>query len=181
MALAPVALLLALVATPDPAQPAREDVRDQVRALLGAIDRPVSPETFRALGPGAEDALADFARGDDHPMRRVRALDALAGLGGPRAEAVHREVAGSAAPSTVRTTAVRGLGRLAGPGRAVGELSTYLERDRDPRVRAAAAEALAVHAPADGCARIRARARAEPAPARFGRALAACDRAAPER
>ncbi|SRR6266540_681078 len=175
MPLAALALALALSAGRE-AAPATPDVRDQVRALLGAIDRPVSPETFRALGPGAEDALTEFARGNDHPLRRVRALDALAGLGGARAEAVHREVAASAAPSTVRTTAVRGLGRLAGPTRALGELSPYLEKDRDPRVRAAAAEALATQAPADACARIRARARAEPAPARFGRALSHCAR-----
>ncbi len=176
MALALV-LAVALAASSGPAEPPA-DVRDQVRALLGAIDRPVPPETFRALGPGAEDALAEFARSDVSPMRRVRALQALAGLGGARAEAVHREVAASSsAQGTVRRTAVRGLGRLTGPDRAVRELSPYLEKDRDPGVRAAAAEALATHAPADGCALVRARARAEPAPARFGRALSLCARA----
>jgi hypothetical protein len=178
MALAPLALALALAASPDPAEPPPTDVREQVRALLGAIDRPAPPETFRALGPGAEEALAEFARGGGSPMRRVRALQALAGLGGARAEAVHRDVAASpSAPGTVRRTAVRGLGRLAGPDRAVSELAPYLEKDRDPGVRAAAAEALATHAPADGCARIRTRARAEPLPTRFDRALATCSRA----
>src|SRR4051812_21513527 len=71
---------------PQGAPPA--DVRARVRALLGAIHGPVSPETFRALGPGAEEALLEFARdGEGLPSRRIRALEALAGLGGAQAEA----------------------------------------------------------------------------------------------
>ena len=92
MALAPVLAALLVSAAPGPTAPTPE-VRDQVRALLGSIHGPVPPETFRALGPGVEEALADFARGEEFPSRRIRALEALAGLGGDRAEAVHREVA----------------------------------------------------------------------------------------
>lgn len=178
MALAPLVVVLALAAaSPPPATPS-PSVRDQVRALLGSIHGPVAPETFRALGPGAEEALADFAREDGFPSRRLRALDALAALGGDRAEAVHREVlASDTAPRAVRRGAVRGLGRLAGP-RAAAALAPVLDRDRDPLVRAAAAEALAAEAPADGCERIRARAQVETVPSRFRRALATCDRAA---
>jgi HEAT repeats len=182
MTLAPVFLAVAtsLAAAAAAGAPPPADVRNEVRALLGSIHRPVSPETFRALGPGAEDALVDFAReANGPPLRRARALDALAGLGGARAEATHRDVAASAsAPRSVRRTAVRGLGRLAGAARAPQELSPFLERDRDPTVRAAAAEALAAHAPVETCPRIRARARAEAGPARYARALAMCDRAA---
>jgi HEAT repeat protein len=176
MALAPLALALALAAQPATAEPSPE-VRAEVRALLGAIHDPVSPDTFRALGPGTEEALLDFARdGRLPPSRRARALEALAGLGGPRAEAVHRELADeTSAPRAVRRSAVRGLGQLAGAARAWGALTAYLERDRDPTVRAAAAEALARAAPEEGCEQVRAQARAEAAPARFQRALSLCD------
>ncbi len=187
MPLAPVFLALALAAprpptpapdaSPDRAAPAASpDVRDEVRAYLGAIHEPVPAETYRALGPGAEDALADFARTDPSPIVRLRALEALAALGGSRAEAVHREVAESAAPRAVRRGAIRGLARLAGEADAPRVLGPFLERDRDPAVRAAAAEALAREAPAQGCARIRARARVDPERARFSRAIADCDR-----
>lgn len=181
MPLAPVLLALALAAAPPPSTPPPSpapDVREEVSAYLGAIHEPVPAETFRALGPGAEDALADFARTDPSPVRRLRALEALAALGGPRAEAVHREVAGSAAPRAVRRGAVRGLARLAGPAGAMRAVGPFLEQDRDPAVRAAAAEALALHAPAEGCARVRARAKVDAERARFGRALADCDRRA---
>jgi HEAT repeat protein len=170
-----LALALAASAAPEPAP----DVRDEVRALLGAIHGGVPAERFRALGPGAEEALLEYAREDGPPLRRVRALEALAGLGGARAEEVHREVAASSAPRAVRRGAVRGLARLAGPARATTALAPFLERDRDPTVRAAAAEALAAVAPADACARIRSQARAEQAVGRFRRAMALCERARP--
>jgi HEAT repeat protein len=174
MALEPFLVALALAAAPAGPEPSPE-VRAQVRDLLGAIHRGVSPETFRDLGPGAEEALVEFARGDGPPLRRIRALEALAGLGGDRAEAVHREVAASAAPPAVRRGAVRGLARLGGPDRATGALAPFLEGDRDPSVRAAAAEALARAAPAEACPRIRAQARAERHPGRFARAVSLCE------
>ena len=190
MALAPVLLALALSAprppAPAPASPATPspseaapsaDVREQVSAYLGAIHEPVPPASFRALGPGAEDALADFARSDPLPLRRVRALEALAGLGGPRAVQVHREVLAGPAPREVRRGAARGLGRLLGPG-APATLGPVLERDRDPAVRAAAAEALARAAPGEGCARVRARAKVDAEATRLRHALEECDRQA---
>jgi HEAT repeat protein len=180
MPLAPFLLALAVAAPPAGDAPP-PDVRDEVRALLGSIHGPVSPESFRALGPGAEEALLAFARDDSTmPSARVRALEALAGLGGARAEAAHRDVARSAsATSAVRRSAVRGLGRLAGRARAPGELTPFLEADPDPAVRAVAAEALAAAAPAESCPKIRARARAERSPGRFRRALVACGAAGP--
>jgi hypothetical protein len=154
-----------------------EDARERVSGWLGTIHGAVSPDAFRALGPAGVDALVEFARTDPSPIRRLRALEALAALGGARAEAVHREVLASDAPSAVRRGAVRGLARLAGPSEASAALAPFLERDRDPAVRAVAAEALARTAPAAGCGPIRARAKVDPEPARFGPALAACDRA----
>src|SRR5512146_2145959 len=136
MMLAP-ALVAFLVAGASPAAAPSPEVRREVRALLGSIHGPVSPGAFRAIGPGAEEALAEFARGTELPSRRIRALEALAGLGGPRAEAVHREVSASAtAPGAVRRAAVRGLGRLLGPAAARAALAPVLEQDRDPGVRA---------------------------------------------
>jgi HEAT repeat protein len=176
MALAHVLLALALAAPPSPAAPP-EELREEVIGYLGAIHRPVSPEAFRALGPGVEDVLADLAVTDPSPLRRVRALEALAGLGGPRAVQVHREVLAGPAPREVRRGAARGLGRLLGPG-APATLGPVLERDRDPAVRAAAAEALARAAPGEGCARVRARAKVDPEAARFRHALEDCDRQA---
>jgi hypothetical protein len=186
MTIGPLLLALALSAPrpPSGSAPAQsspaaapaEDVRDQVSAYLGAIHEPVPPATFRALGPAAEDALVDFARNDPLPIRRLRALEALAGLGGPRAEAVHREVLSSAAPSAVRRGAVRGLARLSGPSGVTRTLGPVMEGDRDPGVRAAAAEALARSAPAESCGRVRARAKVDADAARFGHALAECDR-----
>jgi HEAT repeat protein len=180
--LLPAALALALAATGPAASPSPSpEVREQVEDLLGTIHGPLAPEAFRAVGPGAEEALAEIARSRAMPSRRIRALEALAGLGGPQAEAAHRDVAASAAPTPVRRAAIRGLGRLAGPGGATRALAPYLEGDRDPTVRAAAAEAIAEEAPAAGCGRIRARARAEGDTRRFRRALDACARGAAAR
>jgi HEAT repeat protein len=168
------ALLLALSLA------ARDDVREQVRSHLGAIDRPVSTETWRALGPAAEPVLLEVAGSDrELPTRRARALEGLAALGGARAEAVHLRLArASSEPPIVRSSAVRGLGRLLEPARLARELRPLLQ-DESPRVRLASAEALARRAPAETCGDVRAQAARERAAARWSRALAACERAAP--
>lgn len=168
--LAPIAALALAAAAPSP------EVKAQVEDLLGTLHGPLPTESFRALGPGAEEALVEVARSRGMPSRRIRALEALAGLGGAQAEATHRAVAESAAPPPVRRAAIRGLGHLAGPAGAAQALGPFLEADRDPSVRAAAAEALAEQAPEAGCGRIRARARTEANAGRFGRALDACAR-----
>jgi HEAT repeat protein len=135
----------------------------------------VAAGAFRALGPGVEDALAEIARAETMPSKRIRALEALAALGGSQADATHRAVAASNAPSAVRRGAIRGLGRLAGPAGATPALAPFLDSDRDPAVRATAAEALAEAAPQAACPRVRARALAERDRGRFARALSACD------
>jgi hypothetical protein len=156
------------------------DVRARARALLGAIDRPVSAEAFRRLGPDVEAALADIARSHDYPAFRGRALEALAALGAAGAEGLHRELASDgAAPRPVRRAAVRGLARLLAPGPATAALSPLLERDADPAIRSAAAEALARAAPSEGCGAVRRQAAREGdrRAAAFARAVAVCDRA----
>lgn len=171
-------LAVALLAAPGAPEPPAE-VRARVRALLGAIDRPVPVDAFRRLGPAGESALADLARSSDFPAYRARALAALAALDAPEAAELHERLAADAsAPAPVRRAAVRGLGRLLTGGGAVAALRPYLEDDRDPSVRSTAALALARAAPADGCAAIRRQAAREPAASRmaFRRAVASCGR-----
>jgi HEAT repeat protein len=185
MTIVPALLALALAAPPDagasPAATAKPspELRARVVALLGAIDRPISADAFRRLGPEGEVALADIALSGDFPAYRARSLEALAALRAARAEELHRRLARDAtAPAPVRRAAVRGLARLVDPSRAAAELSGFVAGDPDPTVRAAAAGALARAAPADGCAVIRRQAAREPAATRaaFRRALAACER-----
>lgn len=164
-------------AAPDAEPP--EDVRARALALLGGIDRRVPAETFRELGPEGEAALQDIALSGELPVYRARALEALALIGGSRAEAAHRAAAADAsAPRVVRRAAVRGLGRLAGAAGAPRELRPFLARDRDPAIRAAAAESLASVSPRASCGAIRSQALKEDPRDRagFSKALAACER-----
>ncbi len=104
MNLAPVLLAFALAAqarAPASAPPS-DEVRARVRALLLPIDRPVSPEAVRAVGPGADEALAEIALSRDFPARRARALEVLAALRSARADEVHRAAAAASEPRSVR-------------------------------------------------------------------------------
>ncbi len=183
MNLATVLLAVAIAAqAPAPTStPPSDEVRARVRGLLLPIDRPVSPAAIRAVGPGADEALAEIALSRDFPARRARALEVLAALRSPRADEVHHAAAAAGEPRTVRRAAVRGLGLLVAPSRAATELRPFVEGDRDPAIRAAAAEALALASPAGGCAIVRSQAaREDPdGKARFGRAMAACSRQRP--
>lgn len=173
-----IALAAALAAAPaDPAVTA--EVHAEVKALLGELDRPTSPDAFRRLGPAGEAALAEIALSSDFAPRRARALEVLAALRSPRAEPVHRAVASStAAPPAARRAAIRGLAQVLPPAQIAGALRPFLEEERDPRVRAAAAEALAAATPGEACGAIRAQAgREETGAALYGRALATCARA----
>jgi hypothetical protein len=160
--------------------PASDEVRARVRALLGAIDRPVRPETWRALGPGAESVLAEVATAPaELPSRRAKALEGLAAFPGTRARDVHRALASDAsAPLALRRTALRGMGRLVPADEVVGALRGFLEQDPEASVRSAAAEVLARRAPAASCGAVRAQARREGSEGAglYARALAACER-----
>ncbi|HSD19548.1 MAG TPA: HEAT repeat domain-containing protein [Anaeromyxobacter sp.] len=163
---------------PDAAAAARDpSVREKTLALLGAIDRPIRTETWRALGPEAVPVLAEVAASDALPTRRALALEGLAALGGDRAESLHRSLAADAKePRTVRRAAVRGLGRLVGADRVDAALRPVLERDPDRAVRATAADVLSRRSPAASCTAIRAQARREGSGSSlFSRALAACE------
>lgn len=190
---AALALLVAAAGAPGPTRAAPEEApadpaavdpttapvtpqdRAAVSGLLGTVDRPVAPEAWRALGPGAAGALADVAASrEERPSRRARALEGLAAFGGARAEALHLELArDGSAPRALRGAAVRGLGRLLPPARLAAEALPLLE-DRDASVRSQAAAVLARRAPAQACAPIRARAAREPSAPGLARAARRC-------
>lgn len=169
---------LALLAAALHAAPAMTDaeVRGRVEALLGAIDRPVRAEQWRALGPAAVPVLAEAAAGDDRmPTTRSMALGALASLDPVRAEPLARALA-DAAPLTVRETAVRVLGRMLPPARLRSALAPVLRAAPDAALRAVAAETLARHAPGMACPEVMDQASLEAAGDRaaFERAAALC-------
>jgi HEAT repeat protein len=153
-------------------------VREKTLALLGAIDRPIRTETWRALGPEAVPVLAEVAASDALPTRRALALEGLAALGGERAESLHRALAADVKePRAVRRAAVRGLGRLVTADGVDAALRPVLERDPDRAVRATAAEVLSRRSPSASCSAIRAQARLEgTGSSLYSRALAACER-----
>jgi hypothetical protein len=169
----------AAAACGDGADAVSADVRDKVTALLGAIDRPVRPSDWRAIGAAAEPVLAEVAASNDFPSRRARALEGLASLGGARAEALHRSLAAdTTAPRAVRRSALRGLGRLLPAAETARALQPLLAADPDGAIRAGAADVLASRAPGQSCGAIRAQAAREGAQRAplFARALAACSR-----
>lgn len=129
------------------------ETRAHVVALLGAIDRPVSAERFRALGPVAVEVLAEVAAsGDRMPALRTNALGALASIDPARAEPLARAVVDSdGAPTAVRQAAVRVLGKVLTADRLRSAVAPVLRAGTDRALRAAAAETLARHAPDLGC------------------------------
>ncbi|BDG03219.1 hypothetical protein [Anaeromyxobacter oryzae] len=177
-----LALALALAAGPatTPSPPALSpDTREAaIQSYLGAIDRPVTDEAWRSLGPDAIPTLARVAEDPgEFPTRRALALQGLAALGGDRAEAVHlAQLHAPGAPRIVRHGAIRGLGRLLPADRLAREVKPLLA-DGDPGARATAAEVLAAGAPG-ACDAIRAQAGKEGGAtrARFGKALERCSR-----
>lgn len=176
MSVLTLALTLALS---DPPALSPETREAAIQGYLGAIDRPVSAEAWRALGPEAIPTLARVAEDPrELPSRRALALEGLAALGGDRAEAAHlAALRAPATPRLVRHGAIRGLGALLPPERLAREVRPLLS-DRDPAARATAAEVLAARAPVRACDAIRAQAAREDGPVRirFARALERCGR-----
>jgi HEAT repeat protein len=163
----------AVVCAPDDAA-----LRQRIDAYLGVIDRPISAEAWRSLGPRAVPILVAIVNApDERAWRKANALAALATIGGPEAEAtVVAQAHETRSPWSVRVSAVRGAGYLLGAERVAGELRPVLERDPDRRVRAAAAEALTRRSGSAGCAAVKAQAAREPAEVRgmYRRALKVC-------
>jgi hypothetical protein len=188
-------LLAALLAAPGPARgrPAPADapaaapaaplelsdaeLRDRVQAYLGAIDRPVRDESWRALGPAAIPHLVAALGSDDLPTRRAAAAHGLAAIGGDRARAALLEHArAEGEPYVVRAASLRGAARVVSPADAAAALGPVLAGARSALVRAAAAEALATPRHPTACAAVRAQAKREGArgASRYEKALGKC-------
>jgi HEAT repeat protein len=171
-------LLVALAtATATPTTASDADVRELVETHLGAIDRPVSSERWRALGPAAIPILEEVLASDDLPSRRARAASGLAAIGGDRARsALLARAAADGERAVVRQAAIRGAARITPRDQLLRTLSPVLSGARSAHVRATAAEALAATGEPDGCGAVRAQAAREGAAgaARYGRALSRC-------
>ena len=167
-------------AQPQSAAPApqlsAEEVREKVDAYLGSIDRPISAEAWRGLGPQAADVLEPIATdANAFPSRRARALEGLvaaapdraAKLVGPMARDEKEEI-------VVRVAAMRGAGQVLPPSKALSELKPVLQTARSPGLRGVAADVLSRRK--DGCSAVRAQAARETEQDRGGytRALSRC-------
>jgi len=177
--LAAIALVAATLAAASPvAAPSDAEVRAHVEALLGAIDTPIPPARWRALGPAAAPALAALAASEDQmPSTRSKALAALGAVDAGEAERISRVLVDAPdAPLTVRQTAVRTLGHVLSPARLRAALAPVLRAALPVGLRAVAAEALARHAGQDACAEVMDQVSLEPAAdhPRFERAAALC-------
>jgi len=159
------------------------EVAQRVQTYLGALDRPVPADRWRALGPRAVPILAGIAEDPQAlPSRRAKALGALSILGGTSAQRTILDVARSeAVPFSVRASAIEASGRVLAARDLSRELKPILERAADAPVRAVAAETLARHAPQSACGTVRAQVAREAAGHRasFGRALERCGQAEP--
>jgi hypothetical protein len=153
------------------------EVAARVETYLGAIDTPVPPARWKALGARAVGPLVAVVEGKAFPSERAHALEALSHIGGARAKEALLTVARSDREAfAVRASALRGAARVVPAGELPAVLGTVLERAKDAPVRAVAAEVLANHAPGSGCAAVRAQVAREAAEARpaFGAALGRC-------
>jgi len=138
------------------------ELHERVQAYLGAIDRPVRDESWRALGPAAIPELEAALASDDLPTRRASAAQGLAAIGGDRARTAlvaHARAEGD--PFVVRAASLRGAARVVPPAEAATELGPVLTGARSASVRAAAADALAGTGDPSACAAVQAQAKRE--------------------
>ncbi len=145
-------LLLAALLSP-------EEARVKVQALLGSIDRPITAEQWRSLGPNAGAVLEEIATDPQQfPTRRAKAVEGLAAVAPDRAAPLLGRMARDEKEATVvRVSAMRSLP----PERVVTELKPVLQSARSAGMRKAAAEVLSEHKA--GCALVRQQAAREKA------------------
>jgi hypothetical protein len=182
-----VLLLAALIATPKPPRTAPvpldaaqelsdAEVRERVQAYLGAIDRPVSAASWKALGPKAAPVLeAVIADGAEFPSTRAKAVDGLVAVAPDRAAAVVGTLSrDEQQPAVVRVAAMHGAAQVLPSQRTVSELRPVLRTAKSAGLRAEAADVLSRKR--GGCTEVRdqvTRERAEHREA-FQRALKRC-------
>lgn len=184
-----VLLLTALIAAPRPArrapapdQPVQElqlsdvELRERVEAYLGAIDRPVTAERWKALGPRAAPILeAVIADSSQFPTRRAKAVDGLVATAPERAaEVVGKLARDEKEAGVVRVAAMHGAAQVLPAPRALSELRPVLQSARSAGLRAEAADLMARKK--GGCAEVRGQVAREKAEHRgaFERALKRC-------
>ena len=153
-----------------------DEVRERVKGYLGAIDKPITADNWRALGPHAAEVLEPIATDEDAlPTRRAKALEGLVAVAPERAA---RLVGGIARdeeqPVVLRVAALHGAGELLSGKRALRELKPVLRSARSAGMRSTAAEVLSRHK--SGCAAVREQAAREAAEHRgaYDAALARC-------
>jgi HEAT repeat protein len=152
-------------------------VRERAEAYLGAIDRPVPASAWQALGPDAVPFLEEALQTDPITSRRAAAASGLAAIGGERAvEALLAAAHGDTERWSVRSAAVRGLGKAMSPDLLPGALRPILEGTGAVAVRALAADVLSRQAPATACSAIRAQVAREATSERaaFAKATSRC-------
>jgi hypothetical protein len=150
-----VLILAALIAAPRPPRgaagpekpPAQQqlsdaELRERVETYLGAIDRPIPAERWKALGPGAGPLLeAVIADSSQFPTRRAKAVDGLVAAAPDRAAQVVGKLArDEKQPGVVRVAAMHGAARIFPSPRALSELRPVLQTARTAGLRAEAAE-----------------------------------------
>jgi hypothetical protein len=183
-------LLAAILATPrlphgqHPPPPAAaaqqqlsaEEVREKIDAYLGAIDRPITAENWRALGPRAAEVLEPIATDAQAlPSRRARALEGIVAVAPDRAAQLVGAIArDEQAPVVLRVAALHGAGEVLSPAKALSELKPVLQGARSAGMRSTAADVLSRRK--SGCGAVRDQAAREPAEHRgaFERALSRC-------
>ncbi|HUJ27622.1 MAG TPA: hypothetical protein VLW85_16470 [Myxococcales bacterium] len=166
-----LSVLLAALLAQATSQISDAEVREKANAYLGAIDRAVSADQWRALGPRAAEVLEPIASDPQAlPTRRAQAIDGLAAAAPARAAAIAPRLARDAKqPLVVRVAAVHATGGVS--ANAVAELKPVLQ-GAHAGLRAEAAEVLSRHG---GCAAVKKQAARETErPGAWRRALARC-------
>lgn len=144
--IAPLALLAALFAAPAMAQtapsgaapdpavevpPAAVEVPESVRLLVDAIDVPLTPQNVALVGLTETQAVALAVDVEQKRYTRIRAVGALAILGGDRARQVVELLATADPDAQVRAQAVVSLARVWGPDDREAVVEFLVERLTD--------------------------------------------------
>ena len=141
-------------ATPAPQTLSDVELREKVQGYLNALDRRISPEQWKALGPRAAPLLeAVVADPKEMPSRRAMAVDGLVAAAPDRAAQLVGNLARDENEAlVVRVAAVHGAGHVLPQSAAVTELKPVLRGARQAGLRSAAAEVISRKG---GCADVR--------------------------
>jgi len=149
-----------------------------VMAYLSAIDTPITPSVWQALGSQAIGPLQEVIRDrSSFPTRCAKALEGLSWISGEEALPLLRAAArDSSEPAVVRFAALRGIAQVVDKAALSGELRPLLEGAADARVRAFAGAQLTSRDAWAYCGLVKAQADRETAEQRpqFERALKNC-------